>query len=319
MRQTAYALAGTAVALLASAAHAQVAGLPRTPQDIRAQTVAAQTALRAQWAKRVERGSVPATGTEPSLVAGRVLTPSVDVTKAPDVPEVQLTFNTGTVGISGIQVELMSPSGNHALVAGINVPTYPPPSGKLVIKSLLSSPFSNGGLGLYAEPGTWVIAFIQFISQDGQVTFLGASQLASLFKGPASVGVVNPGTPDFTLPVAGHGTILTPTVSLSSAQPYAAVKLSATDNLSGVFTGDVGFSLPGNPSPTTSFSVYGQFDAPLLKGTLILSDLLPSSLTTGAYTINSYYVCDYANNCLYDNTPAGIAAHFDKTTITVTP
>ena len=317
MRHTAFALAGTLAALLVSGADAQVTFQPGSRADIRAQALATQAALRAQWAERVRRGLVPATGTEPSLTGGRVLTPSVDVTKAPGVPEIQLNLNTGTIGVSNVQVGLISPSGKHSLFSNINLPIYPPPAGKLVLKTLVSSEAPVSVLGLYAEPGSWTIDLVEIFSQDGQLAFYNAAQIAVLFNGPASVDVTNPGTPDTTPPVAGHGTILTPTISLSSTQPYAAVKLVGTDNLSGVSSGGVTFSLAGNPAAI--FSVSGQFDAPPRKGTLTLSYLLPPSLTTGVYNITSYDLCDYANNCLSDSTPAGIAAHFDKTTITVTP
>ncbi len=312
----AVATAGTFAILVASAADAQMPVMANGRPDIRAQAMTTQAVLRAQWAERVRLGQAPATGTEPSLTGGRVLTPSVDVTKAPGLPELQLAFNTGTVGIANLQVELSSPSGSHNFFANIVLPSYPPPSGKLVISALLAPEAVMSGFGLYAEPGTWTVSAVELFSQDGQFIYYGGSQIAALFTGPASVDVVNPGTPDTTQPVAGHGAILTPTVSLSNAQPYAAVKLSATDNLSGVSYGGVGFSLAENPS--TTFSLSGQFDAPKPKGTLVLSYLLPSAQTTGQYSISSYFVCDYAANCLYDNTPAGIAAHFDRTVIKVT-
>jgi hypothetical protein len=307
------ALAFSATALFAASATAQ----PFTTTNYVPQKMLLQAAmLRAHWAERVARGEAPATVVEPSVAAGKILTPAIDVTKAPGLPEIQLTLKSGTAGLDSVQVTLSSPSGAHSLFASVALPSYPPGHTMFVINSLLQSPFTNSALGLYAEPGAWSISGILLLSGDSQFISYGPAQIATLFPGGATVQVANPGTPDVKPPVPGHGTILTSTVSLSSAEPYAAVRLNAKDDVSGIYSGSVNFSAPGG-YPNV-FGVYGTIDAPVLSGSLTMSNALSSGLTPGTYTIDGFTLCDYAGNCVSDSDSADIDKHFGSTTISVT-
>ena len=273
--------------------------------------------LRAHWAELVARGKAPAKIVEPSVAGGKILTPKVNVTREPGVPEIQITVKSGTVGISGLQVTASPPSGSGSVIANISLPAYPPGQSTITVKSLIQSPFSSSALGLYAQPGVWSISQILLATEDGNFIIYGPAQIASLFSGGATFTLVNPNTPDITPPVAGLGTILTPSVSLSSSAPTAAAQLAATDDVSGVSNGEVTFTAPGDGF--SQFSVFKAKDAPARSATLVMSDLLSSSLATGTYTISSFSICDYAGNCLFDSAPADIAKHFSSTTISVTP
>jgi hypothetical protein len=312
------ALAFSATALFAASATAQPSLTPTDNQQkmVPAQMVRQAEMLRARWAELVARGEAPATVVEPAVTAGKILTASIDVTKAPGLPEIQLTLKSGTVGLESVQVTLSSPSGAHALFASVTLPSYPPGQTKFVINSLLQSPFTNSALGLYAEPGGWSISGILILSGDSQFISYGPAQIATLFPAGATVQVANSGTPDVKPPVPGHGTILTSTVSLSSAEPFAAVKLNGKDDVSGIYSGSVNFSAPGG-YPNV-FGVYGAIDAPVLSGSLTMSNALSSSLTPGTYTIDSFSLCDYAGNCVSDSDSADIDKHFGTTTISVT-
>ena len=271
--------------------------------------------LRARWDARVAAGQAPANPTEPSITSGKILTASVDVTKPPGVPAIQLTLDSGTAGVYGGTATLLSPDGNHLVFAQIFVPDYPPAPTHYAFSTLLQSSFISGSLGLYAQPGTWTIQSIDLGSGDGHFISYGNAQLAALFHAPAAFTVINPNPVDTKPPAIGNGTILTPTVSLSAPHPFALIRLPVADNLSGVANVSILF----NPSNVGfGLSISAAPGVPLKRGVLTADYELPATLATGTYTIISVIVCGAAANCSTLNTPAAIAEHFKSTTITVT-
>jgi hypothetical protein len=258
----------------------------------------------------------PAKVKNPSLLAGKILTPSIDVTKAPGLPEVQLTFRAGTNGFGSAIVTLSSPSSLHSASTNIGFPAYPPDPSRAVVKTLLQLSSGFNTPTLYLPAGNWSISQITIFTPNvfPPITYSG-TQLAALFPQGTIITVANPNTPDVKPPVAGDGTIVTPTVSLSSSNPYAVVKMKARDDVSGIVSGGVTFI---GPSGAGEFSVYTSLGAPIKSGTLVESSPLSSTQATGTYVINGFYVCDYAGNCLNDNNPADINEHFSSTMITVT-
>jgi len=267
--------------------------------------------LKAQWAERAAHGLVPLQATEPSLSSGKVLTPTIDVTKAPGLPTVLLHAHPGSVGIEFIQVEATSPSFTHNALVTLYPAAYPPPPSDETLRLQLSSPFTNEAFGLYAEPGAWAVSSILLVSQDG--TFLSYSGSA-VFADP-TINVINPGTPDVTAPSINHGTILTPGISLSDSAPYFAATLGVSDDLSGVANLYVTAVQSGT---TTVIYAPASIGAPVLNGKLTAAAAIPSGTPTGTYTINTISVCDFAQNCVYLYQPAQISQVFKESTFQIT-
>ncbi len=287
------------------------AGAPyKTFQQI--QQLAAK--LRTQWAARVAAGLAPATVTEPSLTAGKILTPTVDVSKAPGVAAAQLTVDAGTVGIAYVGVGTTDPTGqrNFQNAGTAALPPFLPQPQSNTIDMQIA--FGFGGLSgnLYVTPGTYRIYIAFVVSRDGTTIFYQGNQLTSLFN-QVTYTVTNPGTPDTAPPKVGRGAILTPVISLSKPSPYFAARLTVADTLSGVSLASLGISNGGG----TTYFPQSNFSYPSRRGTAdIVLDASP--FTVGTYTITSVTVCDVASNCLYKTAPADIQAIFPKTTFQVT-
>jgi hypothetical protein len=270
--------------------------------------------LRAQWARLVAEGKAPSVITEPSLVAGKVLTPRIFVTRPPGIPQVELELDAGTVGIDSVSVLITSPSGLHSVEAfGIGLPLYPPQSRHTKFALQINPPFFAGGFGLYTEAGNWHVQQVMVQSKDGNSVTYEPSEIAELFSSTI-VNIVSK-TPDVTPPTAGSGAILTPTVSLSASTPQFVASLAVADNLSGVASAYLTIQPPGNGFNT---SAYLSVAAPLLKGTVYPVLSLTAQSIVGTYTITGYSVCDYASNCLSDTVAADIKKLFGATTFEVT-
>jgi hypothetical protein len=270
--------------------------------------------LRAQWARLVADGGAPLVITEPSLVAGKVVTPRIFIGRPPGIPQVELELDAGTVGADSVNVQMTSPSGAHSVQAFyVSLPLYPPQSRHMKFTLQINSPFSSGGFGLYTEAGKWTVQSVSVNSKDGNTVNYNGSELASVFPN-ATVDIVNR-TEDVTPPTVGSGAILTPTVSLSSTSPLFAASLAAADALSGVAS--VGLTIQ---PPGTGFPLYAYVNlaAPLLKGTAYPAVSFTTQSVTGTYSITGYSVCDYAGNCVSDNVAADIKKTFGSTMFEVT-
>ncbi len=260
-------------------------------------------------------GQGPASVVEPSLASGEVLTPTIDVTKAPGVPAVQVKLRSGTVGADSIIISLASPSGTHTVTASIQVPVYLPKPKTDTIKFQVASPFANQGFGLYAEPGAWTISNLILQSNDGGFIVYSPAQLSSLFPSIV-VNVTNSGTPDVNPPTIGVGKILTPTVSLGGSSPYFAARLPVADDVSGVTIVSLGIAPPAGS--TIYVNASSNITLPVQKGVVTIAGMLPAGATTGTYIINSLYACDAAQNCLSEMTSAEIQKALGSTTFQVT-
>lgn len=102
---------GPAVAVQTAELRGASVGAP--DNDPRAMMLERAAALRAAWAAK--SAPIPSTTENPSVISGKVLTPTIDVQKAPGLPTIQLTIASGTVGADGLQISLVSPSGGHTL------------------------------------------------------------------------------------------------------------------------------------------------------------------------------------------------------------
>lgn len=283
--------------------------IPAGPERDQAMQLAAS--LRSQWTGRQASGQAPMSVVEPSIVSGRMLTSSVNVGRAPGVPQMQVTLNAGTVGTLYFSTVLQSPSGIHSAVATTFLPAYPAQAGNQAVSFLATPSQGSSGFGLYAEPGVWTLSSITMISGDGQFLSYDAGQLAALFPAP-SVTIVNAAA-DITPPTVGAGSILTPVVSVGGPSPFFAVNLSVADAQSGVSQVVVGFS--GPPGSNVYLGANSALTLPLKKGQVVAYARMAPDTVRGNYTITSLSVCDAAGNC---TTPPSAAATFPQTAFQVT-
>lgn len=256
---------------------------------------------------------------EPAITAGRIITPSINVAEPPGQIAISLTLKYGTVGISTILPNFTSPDGTHNISNFISPPMSPIQAPPKTFTAQIASPFANGGLGIFSEPGAWTLTSILLVAKDNTTTYYTGSQLSALFPS-LTVTVTNNGTPDTKPPIFGNGLILTPTVSISSATPYFVVRMAVADAISGVANASITFTAPAsNGGFPVSGSAYVSTLAPLQQGNVTaISQAFTTSSPTGTYTITNYTICDYANNCLSDNLPADIEKKFGTTTFQVT-
>ncbi len=252
--------------------------------------------------------------TAPSLRAGSILTPNINVTVAPGTPRIMLDIDPGNVGLSAIEIEMASPDNVQFVLSTAFQPPYPPVPKHEKLTVQVSSPFANQGFGFYSEPGAWTLSEIVLVPKTGNPVSYSGSQLAALFPSIV-INVTNPGTPDVTPPKIGHGKVLTPTVSLSSASPYFAARLKVSDSNSGVSNIYMSFNAPDG---SFGYGAYSTILSPVNKGSVIASMMFQPTAPTGTYTIASLSVCDVANNCAEETAPEDIQKTLGTTTFQVT-
>jgi len=302
--------------LWSAATCAQPAARPALPGWLSADLAQRGEWLRTRWAQLAAQGLSPATTAEPSLGVSKILTPTINLSEAPGAPILQLAVHTGTVGIDIMFAELVSPSGKQSVTVEFGVPFPPGKTDKLQFDQLLQSPFSGeGGFNIYSESGAWTLESVTLLSNDFSMIAYSGSQLASRFPS-LTVNVVNNGTPDVTPPKAGKGKILTPSISLGSTTPYFAARLPVSDSNSGVRSVTVSITPPGGSFPTDG--AYSLLSAPVKAGEVTAYESFSTSSPIGTYTINSFYVCDYAGNCLAGTSPSDIETAFGATSFQVT-
>lgn len=303
-----------AAALLAALAIQGARAEPPALASLHEQATRLAASLRQDWASH---GQVGRDVTEPFIVSGKMLKTKLDVTKAPALPQLSLTLNAGTVGVSYVTIALVAPSGAHYLTSTNFMPAYPPQPQTGTVSFEVSPASAAGafgqGIGLYAEPGIWRLSSIALISSDGTLIPYDSGQLAALF--PSTAVQVTNKTPDVTAPTAGAGSILTPNVVLSSASPFFAVNLAVADERSGVASVTVAFV--GPPGSNAYLGARTALTLPVASGTVTPYARLPLGTITGTYTITSFSVCDAAGNCLIKTQPSDMTATFGTTTFQV--
>jgi hypothetical protein len=247
-------------------------------------------------------GASAQTAQGPQILALKTLQTDVNVRTGIGIPMFEMRFATGPSGLNSVQITLTSPSGAQTLPVSLQE-GLAPSQGAVEIGSTQ--------LSIWSEPGAWSVTGLVATDWVGNITTLSAPQIAALK--PAPVMVANPGPADTKAPIVSAGTILTPTVSLSTPGAQIGLTLVVADNASGIanaavlIDGTGGFFALPNISPEL-----------ILSGTIGLS--APArAYPAGSYTIVSVIVCDHANNCLREFNAAQIAAWFGgKTSFTIT-
>lgn len=282
-------------------------GMSPQLSSIRARVEARGEALRQAW---LSSGHPPTT-TTPTIVSGKILTPTLNVIMAPAAPQISVKFQTGPAGLSYIEAYYVSDSSGQVRYATYYAPgdvdAPSPTKGTLKIEQAV-----GGALGLYSAAGSWTLETLTIQDAAGNYAAYSGSALASLFPS-LNFTVTNSGTPDTQNPVINAGKILTPTVKLSSAHPSFRTSLTVSDNLSGVASVCVFVQEPGSGG---GFCDDGTPPSPLLSGT-VQGDTILKGDPTGTWTIYGYQICDVAGNCVFDTSASDIQALFGTTTFAV--
>lgn len=307
-RATLFALTLPCAAALAIAAHAQISG-PAAEAAHQADISRLAASLRAHF--------IGTPGTEPALAAGHIITPSIDVRRAPGVPALQVTLTNGTVGAAYFSVGIVSPSGirYYATSGDGRLPAFPPPPQIQTINVRLRYPFGASLAGLYTAPGTWSIYKVELVSRDGTVIDYDSRQLAGILPS-LGIAVANSGTPDSVPPSIARGRILTPLIRLGDSPAYLAARLPVADDVSGVARVSIVATAPP-PDNATMIATSAVIDYPVHNANVTTTALLPPDSPLGTYTIQYIYVCDVATNCTYLTKSTDIQATLGTTTFQV--
>jgi hypothetical protein len=291
-----------AAAALVRAAHAA----PQVPTDPRLPAALARfRGTRHVVNPMQHRGVAP-----PAILSGSIVTPTVSVTTGAASPTFRFKFNAPGYYYEN-QVGFTGPSGQSIGFGYFIAPPGAEKTGTIT--------FDGAGqpLSVYTQPGVWKLTYAEITDLAGNKTVYDTDdQLDALFPS-RTLNIVNQGRFDITPPVVSSGKILTPTVSLSSANPFLGVALTATDDLSGIYFVVIYLNEPGG----TAYSGSDVLEAPtqMLAGTIMGGALLTPGLPTGTWTITGYEVCDYTNNCLTQTNPSTLQQQLGTTSFTVTP
>jgi hypothetical protein len=234
--------------------------------------------------------SAPQTG-DPFFKKASILTPTVNVAKAPGQPALDVTFETGASGLYYIEYYFEGPSPSNAQSAHATVYFFNGlTSGTTKLRSLDTG--FGAGLNFYSAPGTWTLDLIVIGDNAGNcVDYAGAALKALMPK--TTIEVVNAGTPDTTAPKIAAAKIATPIVSRSAASALVRVDLTMSDNLSGVAEATAYFEMAGENF--LSPDVYPPY--PVLNGVVSAVEPINPSTAKGIYTVEEINVCDAASNC----------------------
>ena len=259
----------------------------------------------------------------PSIVSGEVLTKTVNVIRAPAAPAVRVQYSTQD-GLASIDLQFASDVTSQTVDISFNAPQGSPKSASGTI--VLQTPnephppiaaIIPTTLGLYAATGTWTLVSAKITDQSGHTTTYVKYQLSAIFPTP-SFQVINPAGQDITPPSFVSGTLLTPTVSLSSAEPALQMKLDVTDDRSGVTWVQLTLAPPGSYTAENLSLSQSEAPRPIRSGSLFATALLYAAAPVGTWQILEVYMCDVAGNCNAVNGKTQVTQLLGTSTFTVT-
>ncbi len=323
MRQSIVSRAAVAIAVLfavgwaaQSPSTAQTSTLPPDLAELLMQNRAAVQGLAPGLAQPGELLRRPAASTgaaPPKIVAAKILTPTVNVQKAPAAPAIRFTYSApaalfSIVGIirSGSALQIHAPFLQEYLMG------YGP---ALPIDKSGSIAVQSGPMNLYARPGPWTIAQLSIQDFAGRLVTYSGNELAKIIRNP-TFQVVNAGTPDVMPPTVSAGKLRTPRVSLSSGTPFFGASFTVADDLSGV--SEI-FILLAGPKSNLSVLAAGFPPSPVLNGDIITgADMSSFKDGVGIWTMTVVQICDAATSCLFEATPTAIKQLLGTTTFMLT-
>ena len=260
-----------------------------------------------RWSIRFEGGLAVAIGlaipanAAPSITAGAIATLSVNVRIGPATPAVKLTVDA-PAGVHALSAGFISPAGqgyNESWIAAAPSIT----SGTITLQP------AGQQMPFQAQAGTWQLSSVTIADGAGALTAYAGPQLAAWFPSLA-LTVINKGS-DTTPPAVTAGTILTPTVKLSSAKPYFEAGLTVMDLKAGVKSGSIELMSPDGKVVVAE----GYGAAPVKNGKLLVAaKLTTASGATGTWKVLACEALDVANMFA---APANCASLFSPATFIV--
>jgi hypothetical protein len=240
--------------------------------------------------------------TAPTITAGTVVSPSLNVITPPAAPTVQFRFSAPSGFIYAI-FDFTSPHGQT--LEAVYTQYRQKAKGDITFQDF-GSP-----LGLYSEAGTWTLTSAEIYAGVGVETTYDQAQLQAIFTNLA-VNVINTGTQDYTPPTVTAGKILTRIVhaGLPGPKSYFRANLTVQDDVSGV--NSVTMFVEPKQANGPLFDSTIQLPAPVLSGTAVsyIELYYGGPLVEGPFAIVGYGATDYAGNSFLDESRADIKALF---------
>jgi hypothetical protein len=230
----------------------------------------------------------------PKITAAKILTPSVNVQRAPGQPEFQVAFTAGRPGLGVITVSYAGPSPSNKDDASTEIVFNDAPRSGTV-KLMEVFPGLGGGLNLYSAPGTWTVNTIFVEDNANNCTEYSGGALKAVLPTPTFT-VVNTGTPDTQAPSILSATIATPTISRSASFPYLRVIADVSDDISGVISATFTFQTSGS-SPSYLYASTSNAETPVKNGALATGAAISPSTPVGTYRITSVEICNVNFTC----------------------
>ncbi len=281
-------------------------GMPPQQAKMLLRLEARSQALHRAW---LASGHVAETAA-PAITAGKLVTLNLNPVRAPAAPEITVTFQAAA-GLFAIGACFSSSTSLQGLCLHEVLPPgpTPPTAGNAAIEQ----PGGEGGsLTLYAAPGAWTLTDLYIVDQSGAAAAYNQSQIAALFTSGSTFEVTNNGTPDTAPPVITAAKVLTPVVTLSSANPAFGARLTVSDNLSGVGEICIDVTDPHGNEYSCGYDI-----PPTPRSVAVNTGTSIAGGSAGTWTIFDYDVCDVAGNCVYDANPSDIQSLFGTTTFKV--
>lgn len=239
----------------------------------------------------------------PALFAFSILTPIVDMDSGDDKARFALTTLDNAAGVKLVEITLTSPSGS-TIEGSVTVENSTP---------VLYTEFATDTFNKYAEAGIWTVSELKITDAAGSSLSLDTAYLTALDY-PTTVTLINANS-DPDKPSLLNFEILTPTVDVSGATPYASYRFQVTDSPAGVARMAATLQSPSGSqfrigektlATENQTSVDEQIDSESFD---VYSEL-------GTWTVTSVTISDHAGNVLQletaDLTTSGFA-----TTLTV--
>jgi hypothetical protein len=265
--------------------------------------------LRKDW---LAAGNPDLPTSHPSILGGRILTPTINVERQLAAPAIQVGFESSSSGLESVSFLFRSTTTDQWIQSTYTVPSSHPAMthGTLTIQAPNQSDWAGnpnpGVFGPFTAPGTWMLQQIDIADRDGGSGGVGCSFLS------CAIHVINHISPDVTPPMVIAGRVLTPTVSLGRRTPSFGVEMTVADNLSGVANGILLISDPNNRGP--AYFDLNATAAPVREGKVRLFQSVAGG-PAGTWTIVGVVLYDAAGNVLDDH---DVQSLFGTTTFTVT-
>jgi hypothetical protein len=228
-----------------------------------------------------------------AILSGRIVTPVLNVYKAPATPGVRFKFDA-PFAAALVNFGFVSPSGQTYYAAYF---AYAPNA----THGTLDAQYVYLPLSPYAEAGTWTLTSARIIDYHDNEVDYDAAQLASMFPS-TTMTVVNDKTSDNVAPTVSAGHILTRVVHAAKPSALFGISFTVADNLSGVSEFLFNLQAPDGSGPYTAFALG---EPPVLNGSKsVYMDM--TGQQPGTWTITGYQFFDVAGNTLTDNNSADV-------------